>query len=139
MAQKFRIARAAELQALGVFRDFVGEVCRSAGIDEDTAYQIMLAVDEAATNVITHGYAGMNPGSILLELEIQSGAMVTTLTDFGQSFEPAEPPAPDVTAALEDGPIEGFGLFLIYKTMDDVDYQVTEEGNRLILTKRISP
>ena len=139
MAQKFRIARAAELQTLGVFRDFVAEVCRRAGIDADTAYQLRLAVDEATANVITHGYAGMNPGSILLELEVQSGAIVATLTDFGHSFEPAEPPAPDVEAALADGPIEGFGLFLIYRTMDDVDYQVTEEGNRLILTKRLSP
>jgi anti-sigma regulatory factor (Ser/Thr protein kinase) len=40
---------------------------------------------------------------------------------------------------LNDQPTSGFGLFLIYRVMDAVDYRTTEEGNCLILTKHRAP
>jgi anti-sigma regulatory factor (Ser/Thr protein kinase) len=42
-----------------------------------------------------------------------------------------------MNAALANLPISGFGLFFIYSTMDVVDYKTREEGNTLILTKRL--
>jgi len=135
MGEKLRITRAAELRTLGVFRDFIDAACKPRGIDAPTCYDLKLAMDEACTNVITHGYAGMNPGSLMLDLEFDPQQVVMTITDFGHPFEPYEPPAPDPSAALEDRPTGGFGLFFIYRTMDHVDYQTTEEGNRLTLTK----
>ena len=137
MSDKLRITRAAELPTLAVFRDFIDAACLRRGIDAATCYDLKLAMDEACTNVITHGYAGMNPGSLILDLEFEPRQVVVTITDFGHPFEPYEPDAPDASAALEDRPTGGFGLFFIYSTMDQVDYQTTEEGNRLILTKKL--
>ena len=79
----------------------------------------------------------MNPGSIILALELDSQQVVMRLTDFGHTFEPREMPAPDVQAALEGGPKGGFGLFFIYQTMDQVNYEATEDGNCLMLVKRL--
>jgi serine/threonine-protein kinase RsbW len=107
------------------------------GIDAQTCYDLKLAVDEACTNIITHGYAGMNPGSIILALDLDPQQAVMTITDFGHPFEPTEPPMPDVGAGLEDRPTGGFGLFFIYQTMDDVRYETTEAGNCLTLVKRL--
>ena len=53
------------------------------------------------------------------------------------AFEPADAPKPDIEAALEDRPLGGLGLFLIYQTMDNIDYQSSEEGNTLTFTKYI--
>ncbi|MBI5653800.1 MAG: ATP-binding protein [Chloroflexi bacterium] len=139
MSQKFRIARAAELESLGVLRDFIHDQCARAGIDDATTYELKLAADEACTNIITHGYAQMNPGSLILDLEIDAHQVVLRITDFGHPFEPSEPIAPDVQAALDDQPTSGFGLFFIYSVMDAVDYRATEEGNCLMLTKRRAP
>ena len=137
MSQKFRITQAAELESLARFRDFVGQHCQHKGIDSQTCYDLMLAVDEACTNIITHGYAGRNPGSIILDLELQSSQVIIRITDFGRPFEPSEPEAPDVSGMLAGRPTGGFGLFIIYNTMDAVDYKTTEGGNTLILTKRL--
>ncbi len=137
MGERFRITRAAELETLPVFRDFIQDACRRTGIDNETCFDLKLAVDEACTNVIAHGYAGLNPGSIILELDIAPREVTVKITDFGRPFEPAEAPMPDVSAALEDRPIGGLGLYFIYSTMDEVDYRATEEGNCLILTKRL--
>jgi anti-sigma regulatory factor (Ser/Thr protein kinase) len=134
----FQITRAAELESLPLFRSLVDSACKEcSGIDDETVYDLKLAVDEACTNVITHGYAGMNPGSIILSVEVEPEQVVVEIIDFGTSFEPSEAPMPDIQAALEDRPLGGFGLFFIYQTMDGVDYRITEDGNRLILTKKI--
>jgi len=135
-----QIARAAEFEALPDFRNFIEEVCQGLpGMDEGTLYDLKLAVDEACTNIITHGYAGMDPGTIILCVEPGPGQVRITITDFGRCFEPADSPAPDVEAALDDRPTGGFGLYFIYQTMDEVDYIADPCGNRLMLCKRLQP
>jgi anti-sigma regulatory factor (Ser/Thr protein kinase) len=132
---KSQITLAAELETLGKFRGFIDEFCLLSGIADDTCHDLKLAVDEASTNVVTHGYAGMNPGSIMLALEIEAELVRVELTDFGHSFEPAEPEAPDPEAALRDPASGGLGLYFIYQTMDEIRYRSGEEGNVLTFIK----
>lgn len=138
MRSTHQITGAAELESLAAFRDLIQDACaQHAGVDEQTCYDLKLAVEEACTNIITHGYAGMNPGSIILRLDFDGQRVVVTLTDFGHPFEPCEPPVPDVQANLEKGITGGFGLFLIYQTMDSVSYRTAEDGNHLTLVKQL--
>jgi serine/threonine-protein kinase RsbW len=137
---KHQITRAAEFESLADLRAFIKDACEHyEEISEDIVYDLQLAVDEACTNIITHGYAGMNPGSIILMLELFSEKVIVTITDFGHPFEPREPPAPDLEARLEDRPIGGLGLFFIYKTMDEILYETNEDGNHLIFIKKVDP
>ncbi len=137
MSQRFQITLAAELESLRPFRDFVGDCCAKFQVPDSTVFELKLAVDEACTNIIKHGYKGMNPGSIILSFRIEPDRILVSLTDFGHVFEPAEAPKPDVEAALEDRPLGGMGLYLIYKMMDNIDYQASEDGNTLTFTKYI--
>lgn len=137
MTQRFQITRAAELESLQVFRSFITECCARYDIPNDTVLDLKLAVDEACTNIIEHGYKGMDPGSIILSFRIESDRILVQITDFGHVFEPADAPKPDVEAALEDRPLGGLGLFLIYQTMDNIDYQSSDDGNTLTFTKYI--
>ena len=139
MGDKFQTSLAAELESLAKFRQFIKSICqRFSQISAEHCYDLQLAVDEACTNVIQHGYAGMNPGSIILVLEVDASQMNVTLTDFGHPFEPSEPAKPDVQAGLEAQLQGGFGLYFIYQTMDRVDYETTEAGNRLKFVKNLS-
>jgi serine/threonine-protein kinase RsbW len=138
LTSRYQIARAAELEALAAFRDLIDTACRDQpAIDQQTCYDLKLAVEEACTNVITHGYAGMDPGSIVLALEFDPEQVLVNLTDFGHPFEPYEPAAPDVEASLEDGLSHGFGLYFIYQTMDHIAYKTAEDGNHLTFVKRL--
>ena len=137
MAETFRITRAAYLESLDEFRRFLKEHCAGrTGVSGEVLYDLQLAVDEACTNIITHGYAGMNPGSIILDLELDSDKIVITLTDFGHAFEPESTATPDVEAPIEERELGGFGLFFIQQSVDQMDYIVTEDGNKMILTKQ---
>ncbi len=137
MTGRFQITRAAELESLQVFRGFITECCARYGIPNDVVLDLKLAVDEACTNIIEHGYKGMDPGSIILSFRIEPDRILVQITDFGHVFEPVEAPKPDVEAALEDRELGGLGLYLIYQTMDNIDYQSSEDGNTLTFTKFI--
>ena len=136
MTDTHRITRAAYLESLRDFREFVKQHCGAyPGVDNQTLYDLQLAVDEACTNIVTHGYADMDPGSIILDIELEPERVTICLTDFGHSFEPDNTPIPDVTAPLEQRPLGGFGVFFIRQSMDQMEYRVTEDGNTMILTK----
>ena len=135
MSQRFQITRAAELESLEVFRAFITECCHKFNVPDDVILDLKLAVDEACTNIVTHGYQGMDPGSVILSFRIEPERILVQITDFGHVFEPEETPMPDVGAALEDRELGGLGLFLIYQTMDNIDYQSSEDGNTLTFTK----
>ncbi len=136
MKTKNQIARAAELNSLPVFREHVKKICkRYQDFNAEHCYDIQLAVDEACTNIITHGYADIDPGSIILRIDLFENEIAITITDFGHPFEPYETDMPDVEVRLEDMPTGGFGLFFIYQTMDEIDYEITENGNHLKFKK----
>lgn len=139
MADTHRMTRAAYLESLNDFRAFIKEHCASyPGVDSQILYDLQLAVDEACTNIITHGYAGMDPGSIILDLDMTPEKLTIFLTDFGHSFEPDSTPTPNVQAPIEEREMGGFGLFFIQQSVDQMDYRVTEDGNTMILTKYLS-
>jgi serine/threonine-protein kinase RsbW len=140
MASTQRITRAAQLESLQDFRVFLKQHCTGvAGINDETLYDVQLAIDEACTNIISHGYRDIDPGSIILDLELAPGKLTVCLTDFGHSFEPSTTPMPDVDAPIEERELGGFGLFFIQQSMDAMDYQVTEDGNKMSLTKYLNP
>jgi serine/threonine-protein kinase RsbW len=139
MASTYRITRAAYLESLRDFREFIKERCAKVpGVTNEILYDVQLAVDEACTNIITHGYQDLNPGSIILDLEVEPDKLTVSITDFGHSFEPSSAPIPDIQAPLEERELGGYGLFLIRQTMDEMDYRVTEDGNKMILTKYLT-
>ncbi|HSR31926.1 MAG TPA: ATP-binding protein, partial [Anaerolineae bacterium] len=81
MTSTVQMTRAAELEALIDFRDLIDRACSEhLAIDQRTRYDLKLAVEEACANVITHGYADMNPGSIILRLEFDPEQVLVTLT-----------------------------------------------------------
>ena len=136
MAFTHRITRAAQLESLNEFREFIKEQCANApGMNDEVIYDVQLAVDEACTNIISHGYKDLDPGSIILDLELDSDKLTVSLTDFGHSFEPSSVPMADVDASIDEREMGGFGLFFIQQSVDGIDYQVTEDGNTMILTK----
>ena len=139
MTSTHRVTRAAYLESLSDFREFIKEHCANApGMNNQILYDIQLSVDEACTNIITHGYQDLNPGSVILDLEIDPDKITVSLTDFGHSFEPSSAPIPDINAPLEERKLGGYGLCLIKQTKDEMDYQVTEDGNKMTLTKYLT-
>ncbi len=126
---------------------FVSEIAAAAGFQGLDLNRIELAVDEACSNIIQHAYAHQPGGEIHIHVQAEYGRrIVITLIDTGAPFDPADIPAHDPGAGLEDVKVGGLGLFLMRRTMDDVQFEFNVKGvgsgqpkrfNRLTMVKHL--
>ena len=128
---------AAKFEYLDEIREFVGAIARDGGFSDKDVYNIQLATDEAASNIIEHAYEKISDGVLELSCGMRDDLMTIVLIDHGESFDPSEIPLPDLKADLSNRKIGGLGIFLMRKLMDDVHYEVkTNNSNVLTMTKR---
>jgi serine/threonine-protein kinase RsbW len=93
-------------------------------------------VDEACSNVVEHGYAGMAPGPIRVTFDADGDRVVVAIADRGLAFDPSDAEAPDLDSDWEHRRIGGLGWHLIRRSVDAMDYETNREsGNRLTLVK----
>jgi len=131
------------LDALSPIRDYVKEAAASAGLDHTATYNLMLAVDEIATNVILHGYeeAGLQ-GNISVAAARQDDCLVIHLSDNGKSYDPQAHQTPDdegLYKELSERPIGGLGIMLAKDGVDDLQYESTDKGNVHRFVVRMKP
>ncbi len=127
----------AKFEFLDEIREFVGDIARAGGFGAKDVYNIQLAADEAASNVIEHAYEGVNDGLMELSCGVSGNTITIILVDHGESFDPSAIPLPDLKADLSERKIGGLGIFLMRKLMDEVHYEIKpNKGNILTMTKR---
>jgi len=127
----------AKFEFLDEIRDFVGDIARAGGFSDKDIYNIQLATDEAASNIIEHAYENISDGNLELSCGMQGDAIKIVLIDHGESFDPSEIPMPDLKADLSDRKIGGLGIFLMRKLMDEVHYEPSpDRSNVLTMIKR---
>ena len=94
--------------------------------------RLRLAVEEFATNIITHGYqeAGL-AGDIVIGADMDEKVLRITLEDTGEPFDPRQqPPPPDLDRPLDERSIGGMGIYLALQNVDEFDYEYTDGCNR---------
>jgi serine/threonine-protein kinase RsbW len=124
---------------LAVIRAFVEEKASQSGIDKSVIEKIVLAVDEASTNIIKHAYNYDASTEFVVRVLISKEEFKVLLTDHGKSFDPNQITDPDMPTYLKQRRVGGLGLHLMRHLMDKVEYQkLAGDGNQLILTKKIA-
>ena len=124
---------------LPVVRAALERLCEMLGFDEDTRGQIVLAVDEALTNVIRHAYHGQEGRPIAVTLSrlrppANGTALEIQIRDWGQPVDPTRIRSRD----LDDIRPGGLGVHLMSQCMDSVQYAPAEGGGtRLTMTKML--
>jgi serine/threonine-protein kinase RsbW len=124
---------------LSEIRDFIYGNASAAGFSDEVIEKIILAVDEACTNIIKHAYK-LNPeGEILIKIKYNTNKLVVELTDYGISFEPEKIPDPDLRKYYQQHKVGGLGMYLIKTLMDEVKYiSIPGEYNQVLLTKSLN-
>lgn len=122
------------LDSLAPIREFVGRAAASAGLDKSAGYNLCLAVDEIATNIVLHGYqaAGLR-GDLRVDTDAsEPGRLVIRVSDTGRAYDPAKhdvPGAEDLQAPLHERSVGGLGIMLAMQGVDDLQYSTSEHGN----------
>lgn len=122
----------ATLEAVSAFsKDFSDFIVEQQIAEPDP---LTLALHELCVNIVEHAYAGQS-GMIQIGLSRNAGNLILILTDHGPNmYTNKQPPSMPNPLDLPEG---GWGLFLLFEIMDNVDYSRKGGKNIWKLTKFI--
>ena len=123
---------------LSAIREFVRQATDENNLSKEIAGKIVLAVDEACTNVVKHAYRYSPEGDITVHIEIDEDKFIVSITDNGLTFDPELVPDPDIKKYQKERKVGGLGMFLMKKLMDEVTYEsLPHNCNQVVLVKHI--
>jgi len=135
-----RLVIAARLENVRHAAEAVAEAAQRAGLDERAVYHCQMAVDEALTNIIEHGYRFQEDAhQIEIVCRLEADAFRITITDDSPAFNPLAHAAPDPSQPLDDRKPGGWGIYFIRRLMDAVEYRREGDKNVLTLVKKHLP
>ena len=131
---RFQLEIPSDPACMKILRSSVESLCSMAGLSETESCKVVLAVDEACTNIIRHSYDGERDKPIICKGEIEAQRLVFVRQDFGKKVDPSKIRSRDL-ADVRPG---GLGVYFIQEVMDRMEFEdCGEEGTRLFLEKKI--
>jgi anti-sigma regulatory factor (Ser/Thr protein kinase) len=120
------------LDSLSMIGKYVLNAAATAGLDKKASYRLRLAVDEIATNIITHGYEEANLEGVLhLRAYIDETALAIVVEDNGAAYIPGQvSKRNDLHLPLEERQIGGLGVYLAIQGVDKFHYERLDTLNR---------
>ena len=129
------LTTAADVKNLTTVREFILKFAQRFCDEEEWLYDLTLAVDEAVTNIITHGYEDSG-GLILIQVESFQEGLKVDIYDSAPTFDPTSYPDPDLPPEIEKRKPGGIGIYMMRKLTDQVNYCCLPDGrNELRLIK----
>jgi anti-sigma regulatory factor (Ser/Thr protein kinase) len=124
----------ADYALLAELRDFVRLAGTKVGLSEEERDKLVLAIDEAATNIITHA-AKNHPEAIDCRCTMddnQQTLVCELVYDTHDHFDPETTPKhEDIQKRVQEFKRGGYGLFLMHTLVDSIEYR--REGNRSVI------
>lgn len=122
-SRRTELITTSNLNELETIRSFVRDVATRIPELHDSD-SLVLAVNEAATNIMRHAYRGRVDGEIRFVAQVQPGALVIDIFHSGEGFDRASVAPPEFDRPREGG----LGLFIIEQCFDEVAYTTDEHG-----------
>jgi serine/threonine-protein kinase RsbW len=126
--ERFGLAVEADIENIPQITRFISQVMRGSLFSPREVLEMMMAVEEACTNVALYGYS-REAGSIRLEAEVSEDAVEIVIEDEGLPFDPT------AERAADGDRVGGWGLPLMHALVDSAAYQRLQGKNVLHLTK----
>lgn len=113
-----------ETANLANVREFVLVNLRKTELPEVEHGKIVLAVDEAVSNIMRHAYEEFAKGTRTIEILFSADEekVKLVLIDSGKEFDPTAITDPNIFEHAKLGKRYGLGLFLMRRIMDEVKF-----------------
>ncbi len=121
-------------ECLKQIRSLMTDVSGSLKLGQKETADIILAVDEACSNIMRHGYHNDTSRQIHLTIRREKDELIIQVVDDGECFDISEAKARNP----EDVHPGGLGIYIIKQVMDRVEYDKTDTGhNKTRLIKKL--
>lgn len=136
MAATLELTLPSQISALGTLEQAIEKFAGEQDWPPQLLFQMQLAVEELASNVIRHGF-GEDGHEFDVWLRSSPESVTIEIVDAAQPYNPlTQAPAPDVEASLDERQIGGLGVLLVRDVADDMQYSREGGKNRLVIVKR---
>ena len=115
-------------------RNFIESVLADTPFRRKDVTAILLAIEEACTNVIRHAYLYAE-GTLKIKISIHRDKLGISIYDRGRSFDFEKLTDPNLDHYVKTGRKGGLGIYLIRKVTDKVSYHTSGGVNELRLLK----
>jgi serine/threonine-protein kinase RsbW len=133
----YRISIPSQTDQLFRVRNFISDLARNHGFLEDDINKISIAVDEACTNIIKHGYHFAPDREIEIEVKRNDQQFEILISDNGSQFDPNAVETPNMKEYLTHYRRGGLGLYLMKRIMDKVEFRFSNDRNTLRMIKSL--
>jgi anti-sigma regulatory factor (Ser/Thr protein kinase) len=117
---------------------FVEEQLEEVECSAKARMQINLAIDELFSNIANYAYnPETGPATVRVEVTKEPLEVLITFIDEGVAYDPLAKDDPDITLSAEERKIGGLGIFLVKKSMDEVNYEYENGRNILSIRKEL--
>lgn len=120
---------------LADMRHEVREFLETTTLDEMQAELIVLALDEACTNIIRYAYDGRRDCPIQICMDSDPEQLRCTIRDYGKCCDPKKIQGRE----LDDFRPGGLGVRIMKTAFDEVNYQPCDKGTELVMVKNLPP
>jgi len=118
----------ADPPALFIVRDLVGKISSKIGFEDEETDKLVLAVDEACTNVIRHAYKNSGDERIIITFTLGTDCFEIMIRDFGSGADPSTFQGRD----LDEIRPGGLGIHFIKSAVDKIEYHTPPGGGTLL-------
>ncbi len=109
----------------------VKNFCSSNNIENDKCFDIVIIIDELATNIIKYAFVDGCDHTFDIVVEKNDERLHIQLLDDGIPFDPLKKSRPDTESSLEERAIGGLGIFFAKQLSEQITYERTENKNQL--------
>ena len=136
---EFQITVSNKVENIPKVAEFVTESLQKLGMQDGKIFDLNVAVDEACTNIIQHGYSPDEEGTIEIQCQLlNENKAAVLIKDRGKPFDPTKHTNVDTTSNLEERRPGGLGLFFIRELVDEIYYEYKEGYEILTMVKNLS-
>lgn len=136
MMEEQKIKICAEIESIAQVSDEIENYLAENQLGMKVITKMLIAIDEIMNNIVNYAYSDVK-GDIEVVYGINEGVITIKFIDYGVPYNPLEAEDPDTTLAVEDRKIGGLGIFIVKKSMDNVEYEYNHKRNILTLYKKI--
>jgi anti-sigma regulatory factor (Ser/Thr protein kinase) len=132
----------ADIELLAATRRVLAVCLEEFGAPDEVVYDVILAIDEACTNVVRHAYPQGHDGSYLLRADLQREKILIEVVDDGVGFDIMEKPRhPPETCDVGKLAVSGRGMDVMRRLMTTVEVEspTPTGGTRLRMTRLLPP
>ena len=128
----------AAIENIPAVTSFVEEQLEQVGCPMKAMMQINIAIDELFGNIAQYAYTPKT-GKATVRVEVTENpmAVVITFIDDGVPYDPLAKADPNVSLPADERQIGGLGIFMVKKSMDEINYEYKNGQNILTIKKHI--